>query len=141
MCLLLALPLPSVYLWQPLTALTRQTSWQNVPLISPSFLYLYGLTSFHIGLHCLSRLQEIVVSVATAKIVVLHIEIWTKTIYVITNLDLVMEKYFYATLSTFSLLIKALALPFNRLYLSKASQASLLGLNDFCIYFPVLINL
>ncbi len=40
--------------------------------------------------------------------------------------------------SLLSLLIKALVLPFIRLYLSKASQASLLGLNDFCI---VLINL
>ena len=59
----------------------------------------------------------------------------------ITNLDSIIEYYFYATFSTFSLLIKALALLFNRLYLSKASQASLLGLNDFCIYFPVLINL
>jgi len=59
----------------------------------------------------------------------------------ITNLDLIIKYYFYATFSTFSLLIKVLALLFNRLYLSKASLASLLGLNDFCIYFPVLINL
>jgi hypothetical protein len=49
--------------------------------------------------------------------------------------------YFYATFSTLSLLIKALALLLIRLYLSKASQASLLGLNDICIYFLVLINL
>jgi hypothetical protein len=53
--------------------------------------------------------------------------------YTIMNLDSIIKYYFYATFSTFSLLIKALALLFNRLYLSKASQASLLGLNDFCI--------
>jgi hypothetical protein len=57
------------------------------------------------------------------------------------NSDSVIEYYFYAIFSTFPLLIKALALLFNRLYLSKASLASLLGLNDFCIYFPVLVNL
>ncbi len=57
------------------------------------------------------------------------------------NLDSIIKYYFYATLSTFSLLIKVLALLLNRLYLSKASQATLLGLTDFCIYFPVLINL
>ncbi len=59
----------------------------------------------------------------------------------ITNLDLIIEYYFYATFFTFSLLIKVLALLFNILYWSKASQAYLLGFNDFCIYFPVLINL
>ncbi len=57
------------------------------------------------------------------------------------NLDLVIEYYFYATFSTVALLINALALLFYRPSLSKASQASLPGLNDFCIYFPVLINL
>jgi hypothetical protein len=57
------------------------------------------------------------------------------------NLDLIIEYYFYATFSIFSLLIKVLVLLFNRLCLSMASQASLLALNDFCIYFPVLINL
>ncbi len=41
------------------------------------------------------------------------------------NLDSVIEYYFIATLSTFSLLIKALALLYNRLCLSKTSQASL----------------
>ncbi len=51
------------------------------------------------------------------------------------------QNYFYATFSTHFLLIKVLSLLFIRLYLSKVSQASLLGLNDFCIYFPVLINL
>ncbi len=61
--------------------------------------------------------------------------------YTIMNLDSVIKYYFYDTFSTFSLLIKALALLFYRLSLSKASQASLLGLNDFCLYFPVLINL
>ncbi len=65
----------------------------------------------------------------------------TSWLYTITNLHLIIEYYFYATFSTFSLLIKALAILFKRLYLSKASQASLLGLNDLCIYFPVLINL
>ncbi len=35
--------------------------------------------------------------------------------------------------SKLSLFIKALALLFIRLYLSKTSQASLLGLNYFCI--------
>ncbi len=59
----------------------------------------------------------------------------------IINLDSIIKYYFYTTFSTFSLLIKALVLLFYRLYLSKASQASLLGFNDFCIYFPVLINL
>jgi hypothetical protein len=59
----------------------------------------------------------------------------------ITNLDLIIEYYFYATFSTFSPLIKVLELLFNRLYLSKTSQAYLLGINDFCIYIPVLINL
>ncbi len=57
------------------------------------------------------------------------------------NLDLIIEYYFNALFSTFSLLIKALVHLFNRLYLSKASQASMRGFNDFCIYFPVLINL
>ncbi len=57
------------------------------------------------------------------------------------NLDSVIKFYFYATFSTFSLLIKAFALLFIRLYLSEASQASMLGLNDFCIYFLDLINL
>ncbi len=61
--------------------------------------------------------------------------------YRIMNSDSVIEYYFYAIFSIFSFLIKALALLFNRLYLSKASQASLLSLNDFYIYFPVLINL
>ncbi len=44
-------------------------------------------------------------------------------LYRITNLDSIIKYYFYATFSTFSLLIKAPALLFNRLYLSKASQA------------------
>jgi hypothetical protein len=56
------------------------------------------------------------------------------------NFDLIIKYDFYATFSTI-LFIKALVLLFNRLYLSKTSQASLLGLNDFCLYFPVLINL
>ncbi len=64
-----------------------------------------------------------------------------ENIYMITNLDSVIEYYFYATLSTFSLLIKVLALLCNRLCLSKTSQASLLGLNYLCIYFPILFNL
>jgi hypothetical protein len=52
--------------------------------------------------------------------------------YTITNLDSVTD--ITSTLhSLLSLLIKALALPSIRLYLSKASQASLLGLNYFCI--------
>ncbi len=56
------------------------------------------------------------------------------------NLDLVMD--ITSTLhSQLSLLLKALALLFFGLYLSKASQASLLGPNYFCIYFPILINL
>jgi hypothetical protein len=50
----------------------------------------------------------------------------------ITNLDLVID--ITSTLhSLLSLIIKAHALLFIRLYLSKASQASLLGLNYFCI--------
>ena len=57
----------------------------------------------------------------------------------IMNLDLVID-ITSALHSLLSLLIKALALLFDRLYLSKASQASLLGLNYFCNYFPVLIN-
>ncbi len=64
------------------------------------------------------------------------------------NLDLVIDitstPHFLLSLSlslSLSLLIRALALFFIILYLSKASQASLLGLNDFCIYFPALINL
>ncbi len=58
----------------------------------------------------------------------------------ITNLDSVIG--ITSTLhSLFSLLIIVLALLFIRLYLSKESQASLLSLNYFCIYFPVLINL
>ncbi len=57
------------------------------------------------------------------------------------NFDLIIEYYFYATFSTIAVLIKALALLLIRIYLSKASQASLLGLNDFCIYSPALINL
>ncbi len=57
------------------------------------------------------------------------------------NLDSIIEYYFYALFSTFFLLIKALAHIFNRLYLFKASQASLRGFNDFCIYFPILISL
>jgi hypothetical protein len=64
-----------------------------------------------------------------------------KVIHTIMNLDLIMKYYSYATFSTFSLLIKALAPLFNILYLSKASQASLLGLIDFCTYLPVLISL
>ncbi len=72
---------------------------------------------------------------------ILLVQFYSLAWYMITNLDLIIEYFFYATFSTFSLLMKALALLFNRLYLSKASQASLLGLNDFCIYFPGLINL
>jgi hypothetical protein len=49
-----------------------------------------------------------------------------------TNLDLVTG--ITSTLHTLlSLLIKALAILFIRLYLSIASQGSLLGLNYFCI--------
>ncbi len=58
----------------------------------------------------------------------------------ITNLDLVIDITSMPH-SLHSLLNKAFALLFIRLYLSKASQASLLGLNDFCIYFLVSINL
>ncbi len=65
----------------------------------------------------------------------------TARTYTITNFELVIEYYFYATPSTFSHLIKALALHFNRLCLSEISQASLPALKNFCIYFPVLINL
>ncbi len=57
------------------------------------------------------------------------------------NLDSIIEYHFYTTLPTFSLLIKGHALLYVRLDLSKASQASLLGLNYFCIYSPALINL
>ncbi len=57
------------------------------------------------------------------------------------NLDLIIQYYFYATFPTFSISIQALVLLFNRLYLSKASQASLIGVNVFCIYFQILINL
>ncbi len=48
------------------------------------------------------------------------------------NLDSVIDitSMFHSLLP---LLIKALALLFIRLYMSKASQASLLGLNYFCI--------
>ncbi len=60
--------------------------------------------------------------------------------YMITNLDSVIDITFMLHYLP-SLLIKALSLLFIKLYLSKASQASLLGLNCFCIYFPVLINL
>jgi hypothetical protein len=63
-----------------------------------------------------------------------------QVMYMITNLDSVIGISSMLH-SLFSLLIKALALLFSRLYLSKASQASLLSLNYFCIYFPVLINL
>jgi hypothetical protein len=62
------------------------------------------------------------------------------TNYTITNLDSVID-ITSKPHSLLSLLIKALALLLIRLYLSKASQASLLGLNDFCIYFLVLIDL
>ncbi len=58
------------------------------------------------------------------------------------NLDLVID--ITSTphyLLSLSLSLKALVLFFIILYLSKASQASLLSLNDFCIYFPALINL
>ena len=51
----------------------------------------------------------------------------------VSNLDLVID-ITSAPHSLHSLLIKALALLFIRLYPSKASQASLLGLNDFCMY-------
>ncbi len=54
------------------------------------------------------------------------------------NLDSIIEYHLYTTLPTFSLLIKLL---YVRLDMFKASQASRLGLNYFCIYFPVLINL
>jgi hypothetical protein len=50
----------------------------------------------------------------------------------IMNLDLVIDITSMLH-SLLSLLIKALALLFIRLYLSKASQAPLLGLNYFCI--------
>jgi hypothetical protein len=36
-----------------------------------------GLTRLVVGLHCLPRLQEIVVSVSTSKIMVLHDELKT----------------------------------------------------------------
>jgi hypothetical protein len=62
--------------------------------------------------------------------------------YTITNLDLVINiTSMPHSLHTLSLVIKVLALLFIRLYLSKASQASVLGLNDFCVYFLALINM
>jgi len=60
--------------------------------------------------------------------------------YMITNLDLIID--ITATLNyLLSLLIKVLALLFITLLLSKASQASLLGLNYFCTILSSLINL
>jgi hypothetical protein len=50
----------------------------------------------------------------------------------IMNLDLVIDITSMLH-SPLSLLIKGLAFLFVRLYLPKASQASLLGLNYFCI--------
>jgi hypothetical protein len=75
----------------------------------------------------------------------------------ITNLDSIFDFTSKLTFSTLSHLkrstlslnykhllylfkIKALTLLCIRLYWSKQSQASLLGLNYFCIYVPVLIN-
>jgi hypothetical protein len=76
-----------------------------------------------------------------------------KPLYMITNLDSVIDIASKQTLSTLTFIkacdaslnynlskIKTLALLFIRLCL-KASQASLLGLNHFSIYFSVLINL
>jgi hypothetical protein len=52
--------------------------------------------------------------------------------YMITNLDSVIDITSMLH-SLLSLLIKVLVLLFVRLYLSKESQASLFGLNYFCI--------
>ncbi len=54
-------------------------------------------------------------------------KLWTKKFYTITNLDTVIDIAYKLTLSTLTL--KVLALLLIRLYLSKASQASLLVLN------------
>jgi hypothetical protein len=42
LCLLLVLPLPRAFLWQPLTVLTRQTRQVYESLIHLSFLDVYG---------------------------------------------------------------------------------------------------
>jgi hypothetical protein len=60
--------------------------------------------------------------------------------FMIMNLDSVIDITSMPH-SLLSLLNKALALLFVRLYLSKASQASLLGLNYFCTILSSLINL